>query len=187
MWKICCSLLWNKIIIIINERKYISQRGLTLRRTISYYAARTTASTLKKFPTLKPRSTFTTSLLFICQSCDPLCDSPPTHLSPRSELQPLQTLQADCFLIGGVAEVVVVMVTCRGPLRRSRRWLGVGHTLKENEGHHSCKAWLITSENGLSVSVCELVCACVCVWERVLVSDIFTTADIDMQPSERTK
>lgn len=37
-------------------------------------------------------------------------------LSLSLKLTPLRSLQADCFLIGGVPEVVVVMVTCKGHL-----------------------------------------------------------------------
>lgn len=56
------------------------------------------------------------------------------------QLTPIWTLQADCFLIDGVPEVVVVMVTCEralGKPRRWKRWLGEGgkgYPLKKNEG-----------------------------------------------------
>lgn len=53
------------------------------------------------------------------------------------QLTPIWTLQADCFLIDGVPEVVVVMVTCEralGKPRRWKRWLGEG-----GRGTHSRK------------------------------------------------
>lgn len=51
-----------------------------------------------------------------------MCHTILLPLSLSLLLAPLRSLQADCFLIGGVPEVVVVMVTCKGALRRFRRW-----------------------------------------------------------------
>lgn len=68
--------------------------------------------------------------------------------SPPLQLTPIWTLQADCFLIDGVPEVVVVMVTWEralGKPRRWKRWLGEGgkgHPLKKNEGStHARLGW----------------------------------------------
>lgn len=70
--------------------------------------------------------------------------------------------QADCFLIGGVPEVVVVMVTCKGPLEglddgSCGGWVRVGR------GTHSRKprAALIQGLGGHFRK--WTLCACVCV------------------------
>lgn len=68
--------------------------------------------------------------------------------SPPLQLTSIWTLQADCCLIDGVPEVVVVMVTCERALGKPRcwkRWLGEGgkgHPLKKKEGStHARLGW----------------------------------------------
>lgn len=52
----------------------------------------------------------------------------PCATVPAAKLTPLWSLKADCFLIGAVPEVVVVMVTCTGYLEglAGGRWVKVG-------------------------------------------------------------
>lgn len=62
----------------------------------------------------------------------------PCATVPAAKLTPLWSLKADCFLIGAVPEVVVVMVTCTGYLEglAGGRWVkvGGGQPLKKTEG-----------------------------------------------------
>ncbi len=82
-------------------------------------------------------------------------------LSLSLKLTPLWSLQADCFLIGGVPEVAVVMVTCKGHLEGlgggGSGWGdgGRGHPLKKTEGStHPRLGW--------SLQKMDCVCKCVC-------------------------
>lgn len=78
------------------------------------------------------------------------------YVSLSLKLTPLRSLQTDCFLIGGVPEVVVVMVTCEGHLERVRRWWlgegGRGHPLKKTEGStHARLGWSLQKMDSVCV------------------------------------
>lgn len=84
----------------------------------------------------------------------------PHYLSLSLKLTPLWSLQADCFLIGGVPEVVVVMVTCKGHLEElgggGSGWARVGG------GTHSRKRRAALMQ-GLGDHLENGLCECVCV------------------------
>lgn len=85
-------------------------------------------------------------MLFLCF----LFAAYPLHMyynappSCAAKLTSLWSLKADCFLIGGVPEVVVVMVTCEGYLDglAGGGWVtaGGGAAVHENRGLLSSKA-----------------------------------------------
>lgn len=84
-------------------------------------------------------------------------------------LTPLWTLQTDCSLIGGVPDVVVVMVTCKGHLvglgngGSGSGWARVGggtHSRKTEGSTHPRLGWPLQKTD--SVCVCASVCMFVC-------------------------
>ena len=65
---------------------------------------------MEKKHTLCGPAFFHVSYLYLLHMC---CSTPSP---PSAKLTPLWSLKADCFLIGVVLEVLVVMVTCEGHL-----------------------------------------------------------------------
>lgn len=77
----------------------------------------------------------------------------PCSTVPAAKLTPLWSLKADCFLIGAVPEVVVVMVTCAGYLEglAGHRWVKVGGCSCSRKLREALiQGFGVTSENRLS-------------------------------------
>lgn len=80
------------------------------------------------------------------------------------KLTPLRSLQADCFLIGRVPEVVVVMVTCKGHLEG----LGGSGWARVGGGTHSRKPSVALIQ-GLGGHFRKLT-VCVCMFDILTAS-----------------